>query len=101
MVNEKKNKQTNTGRTHWKPGQHPWNYGLKAETDERVAKNIINSVNTRNELFKEGKLKSWNRNLTKETDERINEYYSINRLGNKNPMFGKHPTDETKKKRNI
>lgn len=77
--------------------KHGWNKGLTKETDARVAKysekNIISHLGQT----------PWNKGLTKETTPSLRGYkwseeqksvFSMNRSGDKHPMFGKHHTPE-------
>lgn len=85
-------------------GIEPWNKGLTKETDERIkkySKKLIDrkfSEETREKLSKTHKgIEPWNKGLTKETDERVRKY-SKALEGKNNPMYGKQPSEETKKK---
>ena len=70
----------------FKKGQHPWNKGLKKETDSRVMKNIMSTMRNSN----------WRKNLSLSKMGEKNPNFG--KIGDKNIMFGKHHSEETKRK---
>lgn len=79
----------NDGR--FKLGSRPWNKGLQSETNETVARMVKNLM-----PFRLGGT-PWNKGKRKENDARVMSI-SRNMTGEKNPAYGKHPSETTKVK---
>lgn len=87
-----------------------WNTGLTKETDERIRKNgeeISKAVKGRPSWKKgltmetDSRIKSgWMKGLTKETDERVRRH-AESITGDKHPMYGKHFSEDHRKKIGI